>query len=208
MSTSDRIQHVLFDADGVLQTVPGGWFEAMERYVGERSREFLYRTWKDELPMLAGQGEYLPLLEALLIEYGVRHSVDEVYADVWHRIEVDERSLAIVAEVRAAGFGVHLGTNQERHRAAYMKDNLGYGELFDSLLYSCDLGAAKPDAAYFETAARMMGATDPATILFIDDAQRNIDGALAAGLRAERWDLEQGHDVLREILASHGVMLS
>lgn len=31
------IRHVLFDADGVIQSVPGGWYTAIEPYLGERA---------------------------------------------------------------------------------------------------------------------------------------------------------------------------
>ncbi|GAB3833458.1 hypothetical protein [Kribbella italica] len=58
MRSEPEIRHVLLDADGVLQDLPGGWYAAMEPYVGERAREFLHRTWIDELPMLAGRGDY------------------------------------------------------------------------------------------------------------------------------------------------------
>jgi phosphoglycolate phosphatase-like HAD superfamily hydrolase len=125
------IRHVLFDADGVIQTVPGGWHTAMEPYVGQRAQEFLHGAWKDEKPMLAGQGDYLPLLAARLIEFGVPVPAEDVYRDVWHRIEPDGNSLGLVRALRANGYGVHLGTNQERLRAAHMRDALGYGSLFD-----------------------------------------------------------------------------
>lgn len=39
------IRHLLFDADGVLQDIPGGWYAAMEPYLGGKSREFLHQTW-------------------------------------------------------------------------------------------------------------------------------------------------------------------
>ena len=133
------IRHVLFDADGVIQTIPGGWYTAMEPYVGERAQEFLH------------------------------------------------------------------GTNQERHRAAHMRVALGYDALFDVSCYSCELGLAKPDPAFFAAAARRIGA-DPSSILFIDDSPRNVDGARAAGLPAEQWEQEQGHEALIALLAGHGVI--
>lgn len=198
------IRHVLFDADGVIQHLPGGWFAAMEPYVGERSREFLLRAWADEQPALAGDGDFLPVFAAVLLEYGVSTPAEEVYAAVWHRIEVVERSLEIVRAVRAQGLGVHLGTNQARTRAAYMRAELGYDELFDVSCYSCELGATKPDPRFFERAAALIGA-DPAEILFIDDNERNVEGARAAGMPAGRWVVDDGHAALIALLAGHGV---
>lgn len=199
------IRHVLFDADGVIQSIPGGWYAAMEPYVGGRAQEFLHGAWKDEKPMLAGRGDFLPLLAARLIGYEVSVPAEEIYRAVWHRIEPDIESLQLVGALRANGYGVHLGTNQEQLRAAHMRTALGYDALFDASCYSCDLGVAKPDVGFFAAAARRIGA-EPSSILFIDDSARNVEGARAAGLHAEQWDLEQRHDVLLALLASHGVV--
>ncbi|MFI7065819.1 HAD family hydrolase [Kribbella sp. NPDC050124] len=199
-----RIRHVLLDADGVLQDLPGGWYAAMEPYLGDKVRQFLHQTWKDELPMLAGSGDYMPVLEATLKNYGVVTPVAEVYAAVWKNIVVIEESIAIVRALRSNGYGVHLGTNQERYRGAHMRTVLGYDDLFDVSCYSYDLGVAKPDPAFFTQAAHRIGA-DPETILFIDDTERNIAGARAAAMPAEQWDLTQGHDLLLHLFAKHGI---
>ncbi len=195
---------MLLDADGVVQELPGGWYAAMEPYLGGRAREFLHTTWKNERPMLSGEGDYLPSLAATLVEFGVAAPVEEVYAAVWQRIEPVPQTLALVRALRAAGYGVHLATNQERHRAAHMRTALGYDALFDVSCYSCDLGVTKPDERFFHEAARRIGA-DPATVLFVDDSEQNVDGARSAGLRAECWHVDQGHAVLREHLHRHGV---
>ncbi len=201
------IRHVLLDADGVLQDLPGGWYAAMEPYVGERAREFLHRTWVDELPMLAGRGDYLPILAATLQAYGVRAPVADVYAAVWTNIVVIEESIAIVRALRSSGYGVHLATNQECYRGAHMRTVLGYDELFDVSCYSYDLGVAKPDPEFFIRAARRIGA-DGSTILFVDDLAPNVEAARQAGLAAEQWDFTQGHDALRDLFAKHGVALT
>lgn len=198
------VRHVLFDADGVLQRVPGDWYAAMEPYVGDRARDFLHAVWKEELPMLAGRGDFLVPLAAALREHGVVNPVEEVFAAVWHRIEVDPASVAVVHGLRAAGYGVHLGTNQERHRGAYMRSALGYDELFDVCCYSYDLGHAKPAPEFFLEAARRIGA-DPSEIVFVDDWDHNVAGAVAAGMAGIRWTTTEGHDALRARLAEVGV---
>ncbi|HZX05178.1 HAD-IA family hydrolase [Kribbella sp.] len=202
--TERSVRHVLFDADGVLQNLPGGWSTAMEPYLGERAEAFLHETWSDELPMLAGQGDYLPLLAASLERYGVRTSVTEVYDAVWKNIVLIEESLDVVRALRRNGYGVHLGTNQEKYRGAHMRTALGYDELFDVSCYSYDLGVAKPDPAFFTCAATRIGA-EPSTILFIDDIEKNVTGARSAGLRAGQWDFTQGHDTLHALFREHGV---
>jgi putative hydrolase of the HAD superfamily len=194
----------MFDADGVLQELPGGWAAAAEPYFGGRALEFLERSSEAELSALCGEGDHLVNLAAVLAEFGSTAPLEEVYRDIWLRMEPAPASLAVVRALRASGYGVHLGTNQGRNRAAHMREALGYDALFDVSCYSCELGAAKPDLAFFTEAARLIGA-EPAAILFIDDTARNVTAARKAGLAAEQWTLDDGHDALHALLARHGI---
>jgi putative hydrolase of the HAD superfamily len=198
------IRHVMFDADGVLQKLPGGWQAAAESHFGARALEFIQRAFEAELPTLAGEGDLLVALAEVLADFGITAPLEEVHRDIWLCMEPAPASLAVVRALRERGYGVHLGTNQERHRAAYMREALGYDALFDVSCYSCELGAAKPDPAFFTEAARRIGA-EPSAILFIDDNARNVAAAREAGLTAEQWVLDDGHDALRALLARHGV---
>ena len=198
------IRHVMFDADGVLQELPGGWIAAAEPFFGARALEFLQRSYDAHLPTLAGQGDHMTILAALLADFEVTVPVADVYRGIWLGMVPAAASLDLVRSLRRGGYGVHLGTNQESYRAAHMREVLGYDGLFDVSCYSCELGAAKPDLAFFAEAARRIGA-EPAAILFIDDTGRNVAAARAAGLSAEQWTLDDGHAVLRDLLARHGV---
>lgn len=203
---SMSVRHVLFDADGVLQDLPGGWYAAMEPYLGDKARDFLHETWKDELPMLAGSGDYMPVLATTLQNYGVVTPVAEVYDAVWKNIAVIEESFEIVQALKSNGYGVHLGTNQERYRGGHMRTALGYDALFDVSCYSYDLGVAKPDPTFFTQAAHRIGA-DIQTILFIDDNPQNVQAARTTGMPAEQWDFTQGHAALLTLFTEHGVAL-
>jgi len=194
----------MFDADGVLQELPGGWIAAAEPYFGVRALEFLQRSYDAQLPTLSGQGDHLAILTAVLAEFGIAAALEDVYRDIWLRVEPAPASLAVVRALRERGYGVHLGTNQERYRAAHMREALGYDALFDVSCYSCELGAAKPDPAFFAEAVRRIGA-EPPVILFIDDTTQNVAAARDAGLTAEQWSLADGHDALHSLLARHGV---
>lgn len=204
MVAQPTVKHVLFDADGVLQDLPGGWHNAVRPFLGEQTDAFLLRTWHEELPMLAGQGDYLPLLETALRDHGCDEDVDVVYRAVWHRIDLIEESFALVHALKTAGYGVHLGTNQEQYRGGYMRTELGYDAVFDVSCYSYELGARKPDPAFFRAALHRIDA-DASEVLFIDDNLPNVEGAREVGLNAEHWHFDEGHDVLRGRLESHGI---
>jgi putative hydrolase of the HAD superfamily len=198
------IRHVLFDADGVLQELPGGWLAAAEPYFGKRALEFLERSYEAELSSLAGQGDQLVTLAGMLPDFDITAPLEDVYRDIWLRMEPAPASFAVVRALRANGYGVHLGTNQERHRGTHMREVLGYDAVFDVSCYSWELGAAKPDPEFFAEAVRRIGG-EPSAILFIDDVIQNVTAAREAGLIAEQWSLDDGHDALHDLLARHGV---
>jgi putative hydrolase of the HAD superfamily len=58
-------------------------------------------------------------------------------------------------------------------------------KLFDRQFLSFELGLVKPDTAIFGRVAREL-ALDPGEILFLDDNQLNVDGALEVGLDAHQ----------------------
>ncbi|MEV0891384.1 HAD-IA family hydrolase [Promicromonospora sp. NPDC050262] len=198
------IRHVLFDADGVLQQIRGGFYTAAEALLGEHARAVLDTASDRERPLLASDEDFLPVLAQVLREQGLDVAANDLYAAVWQNTEPSASSFDLVRRLRAAGYGVHLGTNQVRRRAEYLRTVLGYDELFDVSLYSCDLGVAKPDPGFFEKAATRIGA-ESAEILFVDDHPANVEGARSTGMAAVHWCLDEGHAVLVDRLAEHGV---
>ncbi|KID29250.1 haloacid dehalogenase superfamily protein, subfamily IA, variant 3 with third motif having DD or ED [Prauserella sp. Am3] len=57
---------------------------------------------------------------------------------------------------------------------------------FQHLVFSGDVGMAKPDADIYRLLVERLGCA-PSDCLFFDDRQANVDAARAAGLRAELW---------------------
>ncbi len=74
--------------------------------------------------------------------------------------------------------------------------------LFPRRYLSYQLGMVKPDARIFEYVIRDLG-MDPASILFLDDNQVNVDGALTAGMNAQRCN---GVAEAEAALRLHGVI--
>ncbi|MGZ4456120.1 MAG: HAD family hydrolase [Nocardioides sp.] len=200
------IRHVLLDADGVLQRHATGWVTALRTHLGDRAEAFLADVAADEQPCLRGHGDFLAVLATHLERYAVSTPADEVYADVWLRVAVEPTTATLVAGLRDHGLGVHLATNQQPRRAAYLREVLGYDKLVDQSFYSCDVGAAKPEEAFFAVALDALGASAP-EVLLVDDHAGNVAGAREVGLAAEQWHADEGLDTLRDRLAAHGVVL-
>ena len=85
-----------------------------------------------------------------------------------------------------------------------MSEQLGYASAFDRTFYSCDVGYAKPDPAYFEQIVRDLGVA-PGDLLFIDDLDDNVAAARSVGLHAEVFRAEEGAEAMLQLLGSYGV---
>lgn len=72
---------------------------------------------------------------------------------------------------------------------------------FEEVYASCELGARKPDQTFFDRLLDDAGYTAD-EVVFVDDRQRNVDGAAEAGIQALRF---VGADELREHLRDAGL---
>ena len=198
------IKHVLLDADGVLQHGVRDPIGLLRGWAGDRAEDLGRALWTAERGPLRGEGDFLDAVDAVVPTYA-DVPPRELYATLWQDISVSAESLRLVERLRAAGYGVHLGTNQHRQRGEHMRTALGFDALFDVSFYSWELGTKKPEAAYFEHAVERIGAA-PAEVLFVDDMQVNVEAAREVGLAAEHWHLDRGHAELEDLLARHGVV--
>ena len=196
---------VLWDADGVLQHGVPSWPGAFADVVGEDVDGFAAAVWADLDAALAGQLDMAAHVEEVIAERGLSDRRSQVL-DFWGRIEPLPQTRDLVTAVRAAGVPCYLATNQDNLRASYMRQLLGYDELLDGTYYSCEVGAAKPEAPYFLHIADDLGVA-PRELVFVDDAPVNVEAAAELGVAAVLWDHQQGVDVLRERLTALGVPL-
>ena len=95
--------------------------------------------------------------------------------------------------------GCLSNTNPEhwQHRARWP-----FLEALDHRFLSFELGVVKPDRALFDRVAELV-AVPRDEVLFLDDNQINVDGARAAGFRAERT---RGVAEARAALVAAGVL--
>ncbi len=204
MSDRAAVTAVLWDADGVLQQVPESWFDLLGGVIGtEESLALLDLLIPQMDEAIRGAVAMTDRLPAALDECNLAGHLDRV-REVWGTIEPLESTRELVRELRQAGFGCHLATNQDDLRASYMRDRMGYDELLDRSFYSCEVGAAKPDEEFFHRVAADLE-VELRELVFVDDTLENIHAARACGLPAVLWHHRDGVDTLRDRLAEHGV---
>ena len=143
-------------------------------------------------PVLVGKQSHEQWAETTAEVLAFRHDLDLPAARAlmteWmaYRGEVDPAVLGFVAEARAAGVPVGLATNATSRLDADL-ELLGLSEAFDVVVNSSVVGVHKPTKEYFRIVCDALG-RPPAQCLFVDDDDRNVRGARAAGLSAYRWN--------------------
>ena len=102
-----------------------------------------------------------------------------------YRGTVEPGLLALIRDARAAGLKVGLATNATDLLPTDLR-TLGLADEFDVVINSSQLRIPKPAPEYFGAACLALH-TAPGQVLFVDDSDRFVRGARAAGLLAHRW---------------------
>lgn len=74
------------------------------------------------------------------------------------------------------------------HGTRAVIDRLRFEDLMDAVVLSVEVGSMKPDAGIFLEALARVGEPEPGRVVFVDDQQRFLDGAIALGIRGVRID--------------------
>jgi putative hydrolase of the HAD superfamily len=101
----------------------------------------------------------------------------------WLRLEAE--TVALVEQLHGIGVPLALLSNAPSAFGREVERQPWSGR-FEHLMFSGDLGVAKPDAEIWAALLDLLDAR-PADCMFLDDRQVNVDGARAAGLAAMRW---------------------
>jgi putative hydrolase of the HAD superfamily len=197
---------ILFDVGGVLLT--NGWDQRERAAVLEnfgldlaafeaRSRT-VYDAWE------RGTISVEAYLDATVFYEPRSFSRDEFFAFLLAQSKpLPNGALGILSEVAVSGKCLTGALNNEpRETNEYRFERFGLRNFFSIALSSCYLGLRKPEPAIYHRTLDILGR--PAErILFIDDRLKNVAAAVAAGMKAIRFE---GAESLRSELVSLGVL--
>lgn len=195
------ISAILFDADGVVQQAHPDWRTRLGSCVApEAADTFIGEVFAAEVTVLRG-GDFAPVLQRVLDRWQVDRPLSEVLA-IWELIMVDQKMLTAIQRLRSGGIPCYLATNQQTHRLRVMRSMPAYSDAFDDQFYSCELGVAKPDPAYFTEITNRID-TPPHRVLFLDDNVSNVSAARTIGMPAEHFPANAGVSALSPLLAGY-----
>jgi putative hydrolase of the HAD superfamily len=198
----ERAQALLIDLDGVLRRWDPAPMIAVELDYGLKPASLLETSmaWDIYRPAVSGEitdAEWMRLVaERLPIEPEQAAAAVAKWQE--YRGEPDPDALAFVREVRAGGRAVGLATNAT-DRLRPDLDALGLAGEVDVVISSWEQKLHKPAPEYFQRACDLLGLA-PKHVLFVDDDDRVVRGARAAGLSAYRWTGPEHVTYLRKAL--------
>ncbi len=139
------ITHLLLDCDGVANRTHqfSDLLESEYSITKEQTLPFFQGPFAD---CLLGRADMMDLLPPYLEEWGWP-STPEEFTKRWFEYENDPNGevLEEVARLRAGGVSPSLATNNEAHRVQYIREEMGFGQLFDNIFASSAIGYKKPE---------------------------------------------------------------
>jgi 2-haloacid dehalogenase len=113
-----------------------------------------------------------------------------------------EASVALLQELKARRVPLYALSNWSHEKFPFAQRRFAFLELFDGMVISGHVKVAKPDPRIYQHLTARFGLR-PETTLFVDDSERNVQGALAVGFHAVRFESPAQ---LRTTLQGYGLL--
>ncbi|HTB49325.1 MAG TPA: HAD-IA family hydrolase [Verrucomicrobiae bacterium] len=188
-------QAIIFDCFGVLTTE--GWIAFKNKHFGGQPEKMKRAT---ELSRMLNSGYmgYEDSVREIAALAGVK---PDVLDHVLRNVAANDELLGYIREALKPKYKIGLLSNVGTNRlgSIFVDNDIA---LFDVILLSHELGIIKPDPRSYETMALKLGIALEDCV-FVDDLERNVNGARSAGMQAVRYhDFEQMKADLEELLAN------
>ncbi|TIT20744.1 MAG: HAD family phosphatase [Mesorhizobium sp.] len=178
-----EIRHIVFDIGRVLiHYDPDLPFSRLIPDAEER-KWFFDNVCTHDWNLEQDRGRTWAEAEALLIgEYPGHAENIRNFRRHWHEMvpHAYDDSVAIMIGLIEAGHDVTMLTNFASDTLAEARQRFGFLNRSRGVTVSADIRQIKPDRAIYDHHVAAFG-LEPSATLFIDDSQKNVDGARAAG---------------------------
>ena len=199
MPAADNLPRAIaFDVDGVLvHGMTDGsydWQEAVARDFGIGQDEVATFFRDDWDACIIGDADLYDVLPPYLERWNYGGTVEDFLA-FWFAND-SNLDHNLIEEIASLGSQCRLvlATNQDRHRADFLWNELGLSRRFDRMFASSAMGVRKPDTQFWKMITDELGETAGPDVLLIDDSEKNVAAARRFGWRAvhytERSDLD------------------
>ncbi len=189
VNTNHSLRAVIFDYGKVLSLPPSDadW-AALAAASGVPKANFQDRYWKfrdayDKREVSAA-AYWEKVAERGLAENEVTELVSMDDAQ-WTK--ENPEMLHLARQLKELGVKIAILSNMQQDMLRMMRAKFSWLGEFDLQMYSCETGVVKPEHDSYLKCSNALG-VEPAQVLFLDDKQKNIDGALRVGMHALLFD--------------------
>lgn len=183
---------ILFDVDGVLIRIPHYFSQELENQGYPNAIESLNSFYKDDIACKCSEGksDAVENIMPFLKKFDWKDTAEN-YFEQQFEFEakyLDKEFLPLIQNFRNKGVKCYLGTDQEKNRAKFLLEDIGFSDKFDGHFISCFVGYRKcHDNFWIHTLKKLekeFPNIQPNEILFFDDIQNNVDVASSHGIQA------------------------
>lgn len=179
---------LLIDADGVTLKKLGYFSEKFSSDFGVPIEQILPFFQNEYRMCQVGRADVKEELRKYLPKWGWDKTEDE-FLEYWFKTDTqaDDEVLEEVKRVRAQGIRCYLATDQEKNRAQYIQEELGFGSRLDGCFFSYTLGVSKAQPEYFTRVLEALSVSS-SDVVFLDDDQENVSAARSLGIDARYYE--------------------
>jgi HAD superfamily hydrolase (TIGR01509 family) len=112
--------------------------------------------------------------------HGTFEEFSEFFADIFTEIPL---MIELHTALRQRGFATYIFSNTNDLAIEHIRRNFPFFRNFDGYIFSCDIGAMKPDAKIYEALEKLAGRRG-AEIIYLDDRPENVAAGAARGWSA------------------------
>lgn len=196
------IKVIIFDGDGVVISPQLMFAKKLADNYGittAKTSSFFNGIFQE---CLVDKADLREELSKYLNEWGWPGTTDELI-NYWLKCDhnIDQNVINDIQRLRQNGIKCYLGSNQEKYRTDYMIDKMNFGNLFDGVFTSANIGHKKPDQEFFQKVYNKIEGLKPNEIMFWDDSPRYTEGAKKFGYDARLYkNYDEFHQSIKELL--------
>lgn len=182
------IKGIIFDFGGVLSShLPLAAQERISRAAGIdpealKPDYMRFRGEYDRGTISAAQ-YWKSVLTPLGIDPDVQMIGRLIEEDVRGWTHINNEMVSLIRSVRPGMEKLGILSNMNVDCLRYVEENFPWLDMFDSLVFSCNVRLLKPEAPIYEYCLRSMG-LEASECLFVDDSEENTGAAAKLGIHA------------------------
>ena len=167
------------NVNNILQSLKQEYIDFKEVYKSQRAQY--------DSGQISGEEYWINILRHYGLEPNGFEIARLIQEDVKSWTQINESMIQFITESRGKIHKLAMISNMTSDSLAFIKKHYHWLELFDELVFSCEIGKNKPDRQIYEACLRKLNIC-PNECLFVDDSLENVKGAMELGMYAIHFE--------------------